>query len=334
MTDEKQEIRKKYPNEGKPGNVTVPKRQYNDAVAKGNALSRAAGIDVPADTINVLRDERVVVRFIRRQTDFIKDPQHVMYGGMHEKGKRRFVLPMYTSGSYVNVLTDAERRFLEHFMGLEEDALSIYKKENNFWANRHVLLGKEDTLLDLSTPDGYIDYKILLANKEFIAPSREVYDKTPKASYQYVIIQAKDKNKVDLSRFTATAKAFKLLSSIEDDVKKLAGVVFLSTGRFVSPAATRDDVLLLVKELMENDPSLFVSVLEDPYFETKTLINRCVTLGLIRNVQRLFFLSGTNQPLCEDGQDPTLEVACVFLNSPRNQEILFKLQGKLAQKED
>jgi len=35
---------------------------------------------------------------------------------------------------FVNVLTDKEKEFLEEFMGLEYNALSIYKKgHDNFW---------------------------------------------------------------------------------------------------------------------------------------------------------------------------------------------------------
>jgi hypothetical protein len=307
--------------------VEIPKSKTRVSTTSMRATDKAVREQEVVE--NVLKDERVIIRFIKRETSFITDRGHVMYGGMHEKAKRRFVVPVLPSGAYVSVLTGNEEKFLEGYMGLEDGALSVYKKVDNYWSNRHVELGKDDAVLDLSTPDGYISYKILLANKDFVARSQEEYDRQPKASYQFVIVQDKDKHKANLSMFNTRARAFKLFNEINNDVKKLASVVFLSTGRYVSPTATRDDVLLLVQSLMDSEPRRFVEVVEDAFFDTKVLLNRCVTLGLVRHIQRLYYLAENNQPLCEDGQDPTMEAACAYLNAPRHQEVLFKLQGKL-----
>jgi hypothetical protein len=307
--------------------VEVPKNKPKGTLASMKATDRAIREQEVIE--NVLRDERVIVRFIRRETSFIPDRGHVMFGGMHEKAKRRFVVPVLPSGAYVSVLTPNEEKFLERHMQLEDGALSVYKKVDNYWSNRHVELGKDDSVFDLSTPDGYINYKILLANRDFIARSQEEYDRQPKASYQFVIVQDRDKHKANLSAFNTRAKAFRLFNEISGDVKKLASVVFLSTGRYVSPTASRDDVLLLVQSLMDSDARKFVEVVEDPVFDTKVLLSRCVTLGIVRQMQRLYYLVENNQPLCEDGQDPTMEAACAYLNAPRHQEVLFKLQGKM-----
>jgi len=56
---------------------------------------------------------------------------------MAEGSVRVFTVPRLSSGTYVNVLTDMEKTFLEDIMGLEYNALSIYKKENNFWSGEH-----------------------------------------------------------------------------------------------------------------------------------------------------------------------------------------------------
>ena len=60
--------------------------------------------------------------------------------------------------------------------------MSIYKKENNFWSDANpnginsVTLHKQDNYFDLSNPVDYIKYKILLANKNLIAPSLQVLE--------------------------------------------------------------------------------------------------------------------------------------------------------------
>nr|DAU83986.1 MAG TPA: hypothetical protein [Crassvirales sp.] len=104
----------------------------------------------------------------------VTNPKHILYGGMAENAVKYFTVPQLESGKLVNVLTDDEKNFLEEIMGLEYNALSIYKKENNYWHNRQVRLLKQDNILDLSDPEQYIKYKILLANKDEIAPSLQV----------------------------------------------------------------------------------------------------------------------------------------------------------------
>ena len=96
---------------------------------------------------------------------------------MAKNASRTFVIPRFTSCMFVNVLTDNEKAFLENIMGLEDNALSIYKKVDNFWDDSNengiskVRLLKQDNYLNLADPEDYIRYTILLANKDFIAPS-------------------------------------------------------------------------------------------------------------------------------------------------------------------
>ena len=67
--------------------------------------------------INCLRDETIEVRFIP-QPGTISDPKHVMYGGMSENAKITICVPKLRSGTYVDVLTRAEKNYLEYVMGL------------------------------------------------------------------------------------------------------------------------------------------------------------------------------------------------------------------------
>ena len=91
-------------------------------------------------------------------------------------------------------------------MGLEYNALSIYKKVDNYWENNMVRLTKQDNILDLSDPEQYIKYKILLANKNFIAPSLEILTDYPKATYQFVIIAEGEETKTAKDNMSITMK--------------------------------------------------------------------------------------------------------------------------------
>lgn len=132
--------------------------------------------------INCLRNEQVIVRYLPKQSRMVSNPKHVLFGGMAENATRTFVVPMLSSGRYVNVLTDDEKDFLEDIMGLPKNAMSIYKKVDNFWDDTNeagiskVTLRKQDNYLNLANVEDYIRYKILIANKDYIAPSRSFRD--------------------------------------------------------------------------------------------------------------------------------------------------------------
>ena len=121
---------------------------------------------------NCLKNERILVRFVPKEDSNITNPKHILYGGMAEGAVKYYTVPILAStGTYKNILTDDEKAFLESYMGLEYNALSVYNKTNNFWANFTVRLTKHDNYLDLSDPNDYIKYKVLLANTDFIADS-------------------------------------------------------------------------------------------------------------------------------------------------------------------
>ncbi len=129
------------------------------------------------ELVNCLRNERVIVRHINKPTNLVSNPKHVLYGGMAENASRTYTVPRLSSGGFVNVLTNDEKAFLEAELQLEFNALSVHRKQDNFWDDSNdrgisrVRLLKQDTILDLSNPEDYIRYKILLANKDYIAPS-------------------------------------------------------------------------------------------------------------------------------------------------------------------
>ena len=84
------------------------------------------------ELVSCLRNEKVVVKFAPRPNKNITDPKHEVYGGMANGAVRIFTVQMQRNFQLTNPLTDSEKAFLEEYMGLEKNALSIYKKVDNF----------------------------------------------------------------------------------------------------------------------------------------------------------------------------------------------------------
>lgn len=287
--------------------------------------------------INCLRNERVIVRYLPRVTGIWgNNPKHVLAGGMSENASRVYVVPrLASSGMYVNVLTDNEKSFLEEAMGLEYNALSIYKKTDNFWDDSNesgigkVRLTKQDNYFDLSIPEDYIKYKILLANKDSIAPSLQVLQDTPKATYKFVIIREGEETKTAKNNMSITMQCYKEYGKVEDDANILRVVIETISGKPTASTSKLEFLQTKINELIQLDGKLFLKVITDPLLLTKVLIKKSIEAGLIANRGNYLYLRETNLPLCEDGEEPTLNIAAKYLNSPKHQEIKFSLEAKL-----
>ena len=279
--------------------------------------------------VNILRNERVIVRHIPKEGGMITNPKHVLYGGMAETATRTFVVPRLRSGSYVNVLTNEEKSFLEDIMGLEYGALNSTRKVNNFWKNISVRLTKQDNYFDLSDPNDYIRYKVLLANKNLIAPSLQALQDEPKATYQFVIIAEGDESRQAKDNTSTIMKCYKEYGKIENDLDTLRVIIETIDGR---PTAATTKIEFLqgkINNLIQANSKLFLKVITDPYLNTKVLIKKAVEAGIIANRDNHYYLREDNTPLCEANEEASLSNAAKYLNSPKHQNMLFAIQAKV-----
>ena len=276
-----------------------------------------------------LRNERIIVRHVPKENNNITNPKHVLYGGIAEDAYKYFSVPKLESGAYVNILTDNEKEYLEHIMGLEYNALSIYKKEDNYWENRMVRLGKLDNYFDLSNPEQYISYKILLANKQYIAHSLQELDSRPKATYMFVIIAENEETKLAKKEMNATMQAYMEFGKIQDNADMLRLVIELIEGRPMSTETKLDALQTKLNRLIQASPKLFIKVVSDEYLQAKLLIKKGVEKNVIANRNGMYYMRDDGSQLCGKNNDPTLDVASRFLSQPANQELKFLIEGKI-----
>ena len=308
----------------------TPMQEVVEATVKQPRRRQAkqpAAVDEPI--VNCLRNERVIVKHVPKETGIVRDPKHILYGGMAEGAVRWLTVPRLTSGMYVNVLTNAEKACLEEVMGLEYNALSIYNKVDNFWDNYQVRLTKQDNFLNLADPDDYIKYKVLLANKDLIAPSLQDLEDHPKATYQFVIIHENEESQASKKKMNATMQAYMEFGKIQENADILRTIIETIDGRPTSKNSKIEFLQEKVGKLIQADARLFVRVATDPLLSTKVLIKKAIEGGLISNRGGMLYLKADGTPLCEDNEEPTLNIAAKYLNMPKHQELKFAIEAKL-----
>ena len=315
----------------------TPMREIPKHTNYSNAAVERRVDNVTSDgLVNYLRNERVIIRFVPRPTSMVQNPRHILYGGMSETATRSFVVPRLNStGLFKNVLTNEEKDFLERAMGLEYNALSIYNKKDNFWDDSNpmgigrVTLHKQDNYLDLSVPEDYIKYKILLANKDSIASSLQELEDRPKATYQVVIISEGAETSANLNRMDITMKCYMDYGKIETDIAALKTVIELIEGRPISPNVKLDYLQGKVNEYIQKNPRQFYNIIKDELLPAKILIKKCVEAGLIGRKNDTYYLKQDNSPLCEMNEESTLNNAARYISSIKRQDLKYLLEAKL-----
>lgn len=304
---------------------------------KKKAVSKAVEAqDYSDEPVNCLRNERIIVRFVPSQTAMVQRKGHILFGGMAENATRSFVVPRLSkTGMFKNILTDNEKSFLEKAMGLEINALSVYKKENNFWDDSNpngigrVILHKQDNYFDLNIPEQYVQYKILLANKDYIAPSMEELEDRPKATYQFVIISEGDETKRSLSKMDITMECYTEYGAVKKDKDTLKVIIEQLEKRPISSNVKLDYLQNKINDYIQADPRKFYTVITDKYLQAKVLIKRAVEAGLVGMKNNTYYLRKDGSPLCEMGEESTLNNAAKYVSSIKHQELKYLLEAQL-----
>lgn len=288
------------------------------------------------ELINCLRNEIIEVRFIP-QLGKINDPKHVMYGGLGENSKITISVPRQRSGAFINVLTNSEKAYLEYIMGLEKGALSVYNKHNNFWSNTteggisKVILQKRDNRLNLNDPEDYIRYKILLSDKEHIAPNLQTLHDKPKATYRFVLVSDNEFSSTAKSNLSFKQKAYMEYGKIEEKYDVLKTVLEILSMKPVSKNSSLEYLQTQIAEYLDGNPKTFLQVVKDPQLATKILIKKAVSKGIIAVRTGCYYLkdNGVYNPLCDANEDATLSVAAKYLDNPENQVTKAGIEAQL-----
>jgi hypothetical protein len=281
--------------------------------------------------VNPLKNERVIVRRLLKEGK-ITNPRHVLYGGMALGAFHTFTVPMLRNGHLVDVLTKAEKAYLEEAMGLETNALSVHRQVDNYWSNYQVKLGKEDTILDLSIPEEYIKYKVLLANTECIAPSLDAVNLKQKETYEYVLLHEEEEAKANKKRVNKNIEAYKILGKIEGDKDKLRTIVEIATSRPQHRTASIDALTDQIDRLIQANANLFLTIAQDPLLDTKVLLKKGIETGAVKVKNDLFY-DADGKPLCDAG-NATFSVAAEWLNKPKNQGTKLAIEAKIKASEE
>lgn len=270
-----------------------------------------------------LPQETVNLKFISRKKGMAANVEdnHVIAGGMLENSVKRFCAPALKSGVIKNVLTNAEKKFLEDETGLDLSAYSEY------WHDKYVNLYKQSTSnnFNLEIPNDYIEYKILLANKDSISPNWKSKDK--KQTYQFAVIRDNEIDREDKKKLDVVKEAWKSYAKMEDNREMLLGVISLLQDRQVAQDTNIEWLQGQVEKKVDSSPIEFLTLIKDATFETQALLKKAINkkVVVVKNKQHY---TEDGIKLAGKGEVASFTKSVRFLEDPKNQEIKDLLIAK------
>lgn len=293
-------------------------------MATRKKAAEPAATQVQEIDTSFLKDETVIVKYIMKPSPDIRDPQHIAYGGKLNGCLDWIVPPRLRKDRLKNVLTDTEKKGLEYLMNVN---LSIY---SDFWKgyNKESLfpigLGKDNLKLNLSDPEQYIQYKVLI-NNPMIATSEE--DLRRRSTYKYIIVKEADSINEEESKINQKETAYELYSAIKNDSAKMR-FILRQFGKYTSVDQKLKFLRSEIGKLIDTSTRAFINYASDDKLEIKVLIQEGLELGVIRKLDDKYY-TADSESLADEGQDSTIENAAAYLSSPIGQELRLSIEARI-----
>lgn len=269
-----------------------------------------------------LRTKKISVVPIKREGGWLKGDHDgaFMFTGAHAD----LITPFRLNGNMLLVdpledLSAAEKESLAKELALKTEELNVNNKESNIFYKHRVRLEKGVKVLNLNNPWEFLDYCVLKANKELIAPSQK--QKFDKPSYRWALVDdaevIQEKAKVTSNKMDAIFK----LADYKGSVDKLSNLLTVS-GMSVPSNATADWLFSEAYKLAETNPTKFLELANDADFDLKLLINKAIEKKVIVKNGKDYAIEGGNVI----GNKDTL---IAYLSSPENTKDLAFIKAKV-----
>ena len=260
-------------------------------------------IDIKEPTFNLYQNRTVIIRAKESETwsGFTRFPKC-----------KDTITAKQGRGGYHTGLSEEARIQLEKDLFLEENTLSPYSK---YWVEYAIFVYDKELTLDLTNPKDLLDYHLCLTSPR-VANSVNELENWPKA--EYVIYDAEEDAKKDNRAIQERRRAFgkfaKMSTAEMIDVLKLTGK------RATNMTATM--VENVIDQMIQDNPEEFNRVLDLPGFKTRVLIEDLLNINAIRK-------NGTHYLVGDEAIGHDLESAVLYLENPKNQNMLISLKNKL-----
>lgn len=274
---------------------------------------------------NYLQNKKVSIKLVdkyRSGFSKISDGNTIWRGS-----KRIYQLPTNQYDRLLNVLNDPEeQQFFEERMGLEKGSLSTSARKNNFWREFKVTLDKKGRTLDLTDPEDYLAYKVLLVTPA-VANSIDSINVMVHDFYMVTEEEERETGNRIAEKFEEASSLFNKISKSDAKMRSILRLLGKNLAKDADTKWMKSELVKIInqKEIIRGVPNIddFISVANDPNFEMKIFIMDARELGEI-------FVEGSTYKLRSgDPMGFDLDQAISFLKDPKNQGTKLLIEERI-----
>jgi uncharacterized protein (DUF736 family) len=241
---------------------------------------------------------------------------------------RVYRLPRRQNGGYLQFLTNDEIEAYEYLLQYPKGTLSYYKNKDNFWHKFKITVGKDGLVLNQNDPEESLKIRVLMIQSE-IAKSWEERLNRP-GEYWFAIVDEDVKIKDKLNAGMLKAKAYKLLSKIDNSHEKMLNTLKV-LGKRPTPDAKTDWLYSQLVDIIEQVQVAkgvrnihdFISVREDPNFDMKVFIEEALRANELEKRSTSYYLNGG------DKIGGTLDEAVTYFKDKGNSDVYHVIKANL-----
>lgn len=270
---------------------------------------------------SILKNKKVVVKFVGKKGGFNNQPGHVLAGGMMQGAYTKFSAPMTSTGSYKDFLTSTEVAFFSERLGQD---VNISNKA--FWDEFNISLTKEDVILDLSDPLQNLKFKALHFYPTVICTNPS--ELTNRATYRWCIYNSDDEMLTKKNELDSQRKAYISYGKYENNRDVLCYVYKFIEGRIISADTAMSDIQALYLDILGTKYLKFNTLIADPLLEEKVLINTAYELGILSEKSGEYWDIKSGRKLADEGR-ATMQVAAEFLAQAKNQDLRLEIEARI-----
>jgi hypothetical protein len=280
-----------------------------------------------------LPNRAIKVVLIKRENKFISEQKtkiNPFKNGLGDNSTIGYELPLRSTGGFISPFTSIEEQhFIETALGYPKGAMSVDKRENNFWRNYRLRLGKLDQRWDLSDPEDYLKYIVSLTMRDLICPE----DGNPRdrsGTYRYQLIdESKEENRA-IESITFTQEAYMEFGKIKDNAQLLRYVLIEKEGGSRLPVGQSSITWLVtqVNEFIQDDSRSFLNIVKKKNLELRAWLHEAVKVNVLDRISGLFYTKD-GKPLALKDRKADMDGAIEFLLEDDNQELYLTLQEQV-----
>lgn len=285
-------------------------------------MTKVKEVDEKANTAFSLPNKRVKVIPVIKRT-WVPSGHEAEF--LFKHATNRYSVPLNSTGHFIDPLTKEETEFLENHpgMSLKKGDLSPYRKDGNFWRETigMIKLDKTEKVLDLSDPMDYITYKVLLLQKDAVAPS--IAESKNKLSYKYAIVDADFEDSTKSQNGNLIAEAMVNYSSIKNDREKLIDTLFLISRNRVKSNSKLEFLQGQVADYALKNPQRYLEIVNDRDMSTRVLIEKAVSCKAIERK------GGVHRSSGGDLLGTDLQSTVEYLKDKANGDVRFLIEEQV-----